>query len=330
MIEKIGPIADGGGVDAIDLGGLLVAPGLCDADRPLDEEGLSPIFPGPYLDRARRETAIAAAADFANQVAEPDAWRAGTLSLVKEGATCAAGARRAPSLPIAIRNPDAVWLQPLVLERNPARRFAKAGIDVPVFVPLADGDSRDSARETGRIAEWNMLQPNLIAVGGVGLRADDARDLAAAGAALVWRPLVDEFVLGRTIGADVLRTPGLRLLIGGGSPRDGGKGLLAALRRADRLGIVSRDRLLDAVTVEAGRAFRLPLGVIEPGAWADLSVWRADSFADAVFEHGAAALEMTVVAGQVALCRPEIGTKLGAATDYRTVGGENGWLSPLG
>jgi imidazolonepropionase-like amidohydrolase len=142
-----------------------------------------------------------------------------------------------------------------------------------------------------------------LAIGGVALTPDGSRHLAAAGAFLVWRPVTDEYVLGRTINADVLNQTGLQVLLGAGSRRDGGQGLLAALQRADHLGHLDRHQLLDAVTNLAASAFQIPAGRIREGHYADFAVWRAETAESAIFELGRPALEMVILDGRVVLCR---------------------------
>ncbi len=316
----------------IDLDGLLIAPGLCDADHALDQDFLPPIFPGPYLDRDRREAEIEKESmnqpPEAKRADEDESFRAAALASLKEGVTCVASPRRPVGPTFPIRIPQAVWFSSLVAEKHPSHKFAKAE-NRPVFAPLADGDSRDCARETERFTEYGMLRDNLLAIGGVGLRPADAAALAFVGASLVWRPVTDEFVLGRTVGSDVLRAENLRVLLGAGSRRDGGKGLLAALRRADRLGHIDRARLLRAVTSDAGEAFRLPVGVIRKSAWADLAVWRANNLAEAIFELGPAALEMTIAGGAVVLCRSSWASKLAFFEDLRPDSGDGGFFSVI-
>lgn len=288
QITAAGPSDDR---EAIDLHGLLVTPGLVDAEHDLAADAQTPTLPGPYLDRARRneqrpETsadngAIAAAAD----------------RLTKEGVTAVAGPT-APPTENGPRHIDGPRIASLVLDRNPAKTLARAK-GLPVFVSAGDGDSRAAARDFTLLVEMGLLAQNLVVIGGTALRRDDAQKLADAGATLVWRPITDEFVLGRTIDADVTGLTDLRLLIGAGARRDGGEGLLAALKRADALRLINRARLLRAVTTAAAEAFGLECGVITEGWLADMAVWDAPDLETAVFEKGAEALRLTIIGGRI-------------------------------
>lgn len=304
-IEKIGDDSHHHRSHSLDLDGMLVTPGLIDAEHPLDEDCFSPLKPGPYLDREKRQNELEV--EFAEIIQQANKagdirFNAGFLDSLKNGVTTVASPRRPNVLPVPIRLPWSTWISSLIIEKNPAKKFVQARSE-PVFVSLADGDSRAKSRELQLASEWGMLAPNLMAVGGVALTPNGSRHLAAAGAFLIWRPVTDEFIFGRSINADVLKQTGLQVLIGAGSRRDGGHGLLAALQRADRLGHLDRHQLLDAVTNLGASAFQMPAGRIREGHYADFAVWRADSVESAIFESGREALEMVILNGRVVLCR---------------------------
>ncbi len=281
----------------VDLDGRLVTPGLIDLDHDPALDSLAPTHPGPYLDWDRRAEELPPAskplpAELAAAVERP----------LREGVTTIASPALA-SQNGRLRTAPGEWIRSLTLERNPKRRFSRAR-GGPVFVSVGDGDSKAKRREMEQLAELDILGPNLIAVGGTALTPADAERLAQVGAAVVWRPVVDEFVLGRTIGPDVLRLGALNLLLGAGVRRDGGQGFLAALRRAAAFGSITPQRLLLAATKQAGMALQLPLGRIAVGQFADLAVWDAEDFAMAVFELGPEVLSATVVNGSIVFQQP--------------------------
>ncbi len=305
----------------IDLAGLLVTPGLVDACHPLAEDCLPPLAPGPYTDRQRREEDLVqlqpSAIDWAAKLPPERRLAAGVLDCLRNGVTCVASPDAPDGEPPALRTADTVWVRSLVWEKDPARVFARAN-SKPVLVSAADGTSRAAGREMDRLAEMNMLAANLALVGGAALTPSDAAKLAEVGATLVWRPVVDEYVLGLTVSPDVFTTPGLQILIGGGSRRDGGRGLLAALQAADRLGFLPRERLLDAATSLGGR---LLCGNVSRETSGDLCVWDADDLEDAVFARGALALQMVLVDGRVVLCREAMYAKMGQPEHLHLVEG---------
>ena len=332
------------GVRRIDLDGLLVAPGLVDACHTLGEDCLPPLAPGPYTDRHRREEDIIrlqpAPQTDVNKLPDSERLEAGVLSCLLDGVTCVASPEMPKGNPMPLRAPAATWIRSLLWDKDPAKAFAKAN-GRPVLICATDGTSRAAAREMERLAEWKMLAPNSLIVGGAALNPADAARLASAGAWLVWRPIVDQFVLGQTLPPDVFGTPGLRILIGGGSGRDGGRGLLAALQAADRLGYLSRERLLSAATISGRQALQVDTTVVSRETssggskksdvqntfLADLSFWDASTLEEAIFEKGRSALQMVIVNGVAVLCRDKYLTKIGNPPHLRRVAGHDEFFS---
>lgn len=309
----------------LDLGGLLVTPGLIDACHPLAEDAIAPLKPGPYLDWHRREEEImneppGELAEFERLTLEQKN-AAGVWSCLSNGATTAIGLPARQTDERWVDTPSLPWVRSLVWDKSPQAAFKRAK-NSPVVVFLADGTSKAAAREMEKLRQFDMLGPNLVAVGGAGLTKSDAHDLAVAGASLVWRPVIDRFVLGQTVAPDVFRVEGLCLLLGGGARRDGGEGLLAALQAADGLGYCSRERLLAAVWGEAAKAFALEQGALATGKPADLACWRADDPEAALFKQGRDALELVISAGRVVFCRQNWFDQLGKPGHLRPVSGE--------
>jgi hypothetical protein len=326
-IEAIGAFTAPPDALVLDLDGLLVAPGVIDADRSLVGDFLPPILPGPFVDRARREAAIEAkprdSVIRSAGVAVATRCRAAQLSLLKEGATCVVSAVRPPDSDLAVRVADGKWIEAPREERNLARLIDKAG-SAPVFLRAADGDSRDCRRDIAWLNDTGALRPNVIVLGGVGLSVADAEKLAESGAWLAWRPVSDRFVLGRTVDPLVLAVDGLKLLIGAGARRDGGQGVLFALREADHLGYIGRRRLLAAATADAGRALGLAIGRTEVGALADLAIWRGTSLEEVLFEGHQKSAELAIVGGKVVFCRGEWWKKLKEPAWLKEIRGDPG------
>ncbi|MDP8222933.1 MAG: hypothetical protein P9L99_06200 [Candidatus Lernaella stagnicola] len=296
VIAAIGNIEAPPNIEAWELEGRLITPGFIDAEHDVRFDHLGATCPGPYLDRERRKRDM------------PDVGPANDSELVvaietliKEGVSTIAvpGAKLDVK---GIRIVSAPWISSLVFERNPTKRFARTK-GTPIYVSVADGDSKEKARDVTLLRGFEMLKPNLVAVGGTALRREDAEELARAEVTLVWRPVTDEYILGRTIGPEVFAVENLKLMIGGGTRQDGGRGLIAALQRADSFGYCSRRKLLTAATETARWVLQTPVGIVAEGLAADLNVWEADDFESAVFERGKEALCATIVDGRSAFRR---------------------------
>ena len=176
----------------------------------------------------------------------------------------------------------------------------------PLCIHLAEGVDALSADEVRELDALNLLDERLIAVHVVGADDDGVRRLRAAGAAVAWCPTSNLFLFGRT-APPALLAPGMDVLLGSDSLLTGDGTLLDELRAARRTGLVSDARLLDAVGTTAARRLRLPPPSLEPGAPADLAVFRRP-----VLEASAEDVALVIVAGAVRLADPRLGAPLDA------------------
>jgi cytosine/adenosine deaminase-related metal-dependent hydrolase len=199
----------------------------------------------------------------------------------------------------------------------------------PFAIHLAEGTDRPAADEVRQLDDLGFVSPDLLAVHVVGADADGIRLLRERGAAVVWCPSSNYFLLGET-APPALLAPGLDLLLGSDSLLSGEGSLLDELRVARRTGLVSDDRLLDAI----GRVAARRLGLAEPtlaiGAPADLAVFRRP-----VVEATEADVALVVVAGIPRVADPAVvppgfvGGVAGAARILPSSGGERvpRWIS---
>jgi cytosine/adenosine deaminase-related metal-dependent hydrolase len=137
------------------------------------------------------------------------------------------------------------------------------------------------------------LDDRLLAVHVVGADTDGVPRIRASGAAVVWCPTSNEFLLGRTAPPELL-APGIDVLLGSDSLLSADGDLLDELRAARRIGHLDDARLLDAVGATAARRLRLPEPTLEPGAPADLAVFRKP-----VLEASAEDVALVIVGGAI-------------------------------
>ncbi|MBC9030857.1 amidohydrolase family protein [Sphingomonas sp. JC676] len=146
---------------------------------------------------------------------------------------------------------------------------------VPAAAPrfcthLAEGVSAAAKQEVDTLDRMGMLSPRLIAVHGVGMDRDAIARFRASGAALVWCPTSNLFLLGRTAPRALLE--GVDVLLGSDSLLSGDGDLLDEMRVARSLGFLSDERLTDAVGATAARRLGLAAPSLDPGAAADIIV----------------------------------------------------------
>ncbi len=176
----------------------------------------------------------------------------------------------------------------------------------PLTIHLAEGTDALSAGEVREIDRLGLLDENLLAVHIVGPDAEGIARFRASGAAVVWCPTSNQYLLGRTAPAELL-APGVDVLLGSDSLLSGDGSLLDELRAARATGLLDDTRLLDAVGSTAARRLRLPPPSLAVGTPADLAVFRRP-----VLEAAEDDVALVVVAGHVRVADPALVPELGA------------------
>ena len=149
-----------------------------------------------------------------------------------------------------------------------------------IIVHLAEGTSSRMADEFRYLKTGGMLGPNLVVIHGVGLTDAQLKEMAVAGAKLVWSPLSNFLLYGKTANVRVAREAGVLISLAPDWGPSGSKSVLGELKVADlvnrrQLKSVFSDReLIEMVTRNPARALRWEqkLGQIGPGFLADLLV----------------------------------------------------------
>ena len=149
-----------------------------------------------------------------------------------------------------------------------------------MVIHLAEGASARMADELRYLKNSGLLGPELIAVHGVGLRPQDLDELAKAGAKMVWSPLSNFMLYGKTANIDAARKAGVPLSIGPDWAPSGSKNSLGELKVVD---LVNKNainnkftdrELIEMVTRNPAQALNwgAKLGQIKAGMLADLLI----------------------------------------------------------
>ena len=136
------------------------------------------------------------------------------------------------------------------------------------------------ADEFRYIKQSGLLGPNLIAIHGVGLTEPQLKEMSEAKAKLVWSPLSNFILYGKTANIDAARRSGVAISIAPDWAPSGSKSILGELKAADlvnknELKIPFTDReLVEMVTRRPADAMNWgeQLGRIQPGFLADVIV----------------------------------------------------------
>jgi cytosine/adenosine deaminase-related metal-dependent hydrolase len=150
----------------------------------------------------------------------------------------------------------------------------------PLVVHLAEGPSPRMATEFYAIKDSNLLGPELIAIHGVGLTEPQLKEMAAAGAKLVWSPLSNFMLYGQTANIDAARRAGVAISLAPDWGPSGSKSSLGELKVADLYnkhtlhGALSDRDLVEMVTRKPADAmgWSKRLGQITEGYLADVLV----------------------------------------------------------
>jgi cytosine/adenosine deaminase-related metal-dependent hydrolase len=190
----------------------------------------------------------------------------------------------------------------LGFERDFARAAAPDPTDPrqPLCLHLAEGTDPLSADEVRDLDRLGYLDDRLLAVHAVGADEDGIRRLRGSGAAIVWCPTSNEYLLGRTAPPELLAR-GIDVLLGSDSLLSADGDLLDELRAARRIGHLDDAHLLDAVGATAARRLRLPEPSLAFGAPADLAVFRKP-----VLEATADDVALVIVAGEIRVAAPRL------------------------
>jgi len=160
------------------------------------------------------------------------------------------------------------------------RRMAEEKTKGMMAIHLAEGVGPRMASEFEALKRSGLLGPELIAIHGVGLTPPQFREMAAAGAKLVWSPLSNFMLYGQTANIIEARRAGLSISLAPDWAPSGSKSSLGELKVADlvnkhALNNVFSDReMVEMVTVNPAQAmgWQGNLGRIVPGYLADMIV----------------------------------------------------------
>ena len=102
-----------------------------------------------------------------------------------------------------------------------------------LVVHLAEGPSPRMAEEFRYLKQSGLIGANLIAIHGVGLTEPQLQEMAVAKAKLVWSPLSNFLLYGKTANIDAARRAGLAISIAPDWQPSGSKSVLGELKAAD-------------------------------------------------------------------------------------------------
>jgi cytosine/adenosine deaminase-related metal-dependent hydrolase len=188
----------------------------------------------------------------------------------------------------------------------------KAGMLVPnrtaIVVHVGEGVDRESEREIDHFLRWNVWRAPLVGIHAIAMRPDQALRFEA----IVWCPVSNEFLYGRTARVSELKKRS-RILFGTDSTLTGSWNIWEHVRRARNLGLLTDAELIASLTTQAAKQWGLQgCGQILPGANADLTIVRKnrDQPTEAFFATNPRDVLMVLKNGKVVLADGELRAQL--------------------
>ena len=150
----------------------------------------------------------------------------------------------------------------------------------PLVIHLAEGASVRMAGEFNNILDSGLLGPEFIAIHGVGLTEPQLIEMAKAGAKLVWSPLSNFMLYGKTANVAAAKRAGLSISLAPDWAPSGSKSVLGELKVADLVkkhdlkSLFTDRELVEMVTRNPAAAmdWSKRLGQISEGYLADVIV----------------------------------------------------------
>lgn len=193
------------------------------------------------------------------------------------------------------------WSHSLYLSPEMTKSYRRTPRGTPWMIHLAEGHDAGAQSELTQLDDAGALRDNTVLIHGVGLTPAQRERAIEQGAALVWCPSSNFFLLNETASVRAFAEAHL-LALGSDSRLTGERDLLNEMRVARETNQISQDALLRAVTCDSGQILRVKdAGRIERGMRADLVILPSNlaSAADAIGHVRRGELRAVLVEGQV-------------------------------
>jgi cytosine/adenosine deaminase-related metal-dependent hydrolase len=212
------------------------------------------------------------------------------------------------------------WAHSLEFAVDVGSRFRETPPEWPFIVHLAEATDHPGKLEIFRLDAMGALDQRTVLVHGVALGRQGVRLSREKGAALVWCPSSNLFILGRTLSQTALRDS-VPVALATDSPLSGKGDLLDEFRLAQRVSGLPAGRLYQMITQDAARILRLDNGegTIAEGGVADLLVVRDSgrSPAETVRRLRTGAMELVILRGKIKQASPGFMPQLPSAIRKR-------------
>ncbi|HZS35332.1 MAG TPA: amidohydrolase family protein [Polyangia bacterium] len=204
-----------------------------------------------------------------------------------------------------------------------------SGATKSFIVHLAEGIDDSSRAEFEQLRALGLLKPQVVGIHSTALTPAQLEEMGQIGMKIVWSPLSNLILYGKTTDIPTALKAGIKVSIGPDWSPSGSANLLGELKVADRVnktlfgGVITDQQLWQMATENPAAAAGLDdkIGKIAPGYYADLLVVRGDVAHPyrAIINAQPSDVLLTAISGQALFGQTSFLDAMGQAGQYTTV-----------
>lgn len=197
------------------------------------------------------------------------------------------------------------------------------------LVHLAEGIDDVANDEFETLRRLDLLKPQVVGIHSTGLSEDQVEEMGRIGMKIVWSPLSNMILYGKTTKIPTALAAGVKVALAPDWTPSGSANLLGELKMADRVnktqfnGVITDQQLFEMATKNPSEIVALDdkIGSIEVGKYADLMVIQGDAknVYRAVIDAQPSDVLMTTIGGQVFYGEPGLVAQTGSTRNFETI-----------
>jgi cytosine/adenosine deaminase-related metal-dependent hydrolase len=209
-----------------------------------------------------------------------------------------------------VKVPDIAWSHSLAFGKHIEKDFPKKKT-TPYVIHAAEGTDQLASDEIRSLKELGLLRENTVIVHGIALSKDDLDLIKRAGTTIAWCPASNMFLFNETAPLAALKNAQVPIVIGSDSTMTGSATLLDEMAFALQTGLASSQEILEMVTTNGARCFRLPDPAVAIGSLADLFITPKihAEYAQNLLQIRPKNIVAVLVDGTMRLCDAELGAE---------------------
>ena len=233
---------------------------------------------------------------------------------------------KSSSFPVRVLQKYA-WAHSIAFEKNLVSKFP-GDTDTPFVIHAAEGVDDFAHSEIEKLRGLNVLRQNTVLIHAVGLNAQDRDFIQASDASIVWCPSSNLFMFNQTADIEAVKKK-IKVALGSDSTMTGKATFFEEMRAAFNTTQVSASEIVEFVTSQPQKIFRLPGLKLEPGQAADLLILpkKREDYSENLVMNSSANVTAVIVSGELRFGDLEIAKDLGLSNGSVRVGSKEKWVA---